>query len=289
MRRTKGFTLIELLVVIAIIALLVSILLPSLNRARELAKRSVCGSNLKNLGTAQVMYMTGNRDNYPWHKAVGMGNNQTGLNFETDNPALGGDDLSITALPFMLVRGSGGQTPDLFICPSDSSGIGEENIMNNNADPDVMEYNWDFGGTIDANGVRDPSEAHLRISYSYQAPIFTGSAYRSGLNDRAGGSVVSMADVTPGDPDASVLWSTNLPNEEVQDAISQNHNGEAINIQHLDSHVERHTRGDVGIDQDNIYTTSDDPDEDTMQDEGSFKAADHLSYRDSYLIGPNEN
>ncbi len=47
------------------IALLVSILLPSLNRARELAKRSVCGSNLKNLGTASVMYYTGNNDVYP--------------------------------------------------------------------------------------------------------------------------------------------------------------------------------------------------------------------------------
>jgi len=56
LRQTKGFTLIELLVVIAIIALLVSILLPSLGRAKELARRTICGSNQRNMGTATVLY-----------------------------------------------------------------------------------------------------------------------------------------------------------------------------------------------------------------------------------------
>lgn len=53
-----GFTLIELLVVIAIIALLVSILLPSLNKAKELARKSVCFSNMKSLGTAAYLYQS---------------------------------------------------------------------------------------------------------------------------------------------------------------------------------------------------------------------------------------
>ncbi len=55
--RGAAFTLIELLVVIAIISLLVSILLPSLQRAQELAKNLVCKTQLKNLGYAVEHYV----------------------------------------------------------------------------------------------------------------------------------------------------------------------------------------------------------------------------------------
>ncbi|MCK6457305.1 MAG: type II secretion system GspH family protein [Phycisphaerae bacterium] len=51
-RSRRGFTLIELLVVISIMSLLISILLPALSRARESARRTVCGSNLRQVGTA---------------------------------------------------------------------------------------------------------------------------------------------------------------------------------------------------------------------------------------------
>jgi prepilin-type N-terminal cleavage/methylation domain-containing protein len=56
MRARRGFTLIELLVVIAIIAILAAILFPVFAKARDRARRAACVSNLKQIGTAIVMY-----------------------------------------------------------------------------------------------------------------------------------------------------------------------------------------------------------------------------------------
>ena len=61
----KAFTLIELLVVIAIISLLVSILLPSLNRAKDLARGVVCMSNLKGLLLQNQFYTNDNEGAFP--------------------------------------------------------------------------------------------------------------------------------------------------------------------------------------------------------------------------------
>ena len=62
MKTQKGFTLIELLVVISIIALLLSILMPGLQMAKEHARRLSCASNLKSIGVGLMIYAESNDD-----------------------------------------------------------------------------------------------------------------------------------------------------------------------------------------------------------------------------------
>ena len=67
--RNQAFTLVELLVVIAIIALLISILLPSLANAREQAKKTKCLANLRDMQAAGISYAQEDPDSCDpdWH------------------------------------------------------------------------------------------------------------------------------------------------------------------------------------------------------------------------------
>ncbi len=69
--KSKGFTIIELLVVVTIIAVLVSIMLPSMARARKQARLVVCSCSLREIGRCLFMYAMDNNDHYPDSETLG--------------------------------------------------------------------------------------------------------------------------------------------------------------------------------------------------------------------------
>lgn len=107
-RKGKGFTLIELLVVIAIIALLVSILMPSLAAARNQAKAVACKMNLKNIGLGLVIYQSENND------CVVPSYNMKGTNSGPDNPL---DGWATILDHYNVISASRTNTNNIYGCP----------------------------------------------------------------------------------------------------------------------------------------------------------------------------
>ncbi len=71
MKKRNAFTLVELLVVIGIIALLISMLIPVLNKVKENANTVKCASQMRQLVTAILMYAGDNKSNFPWPPQIG--------------------------------------------------------------------------------------------------------------------------------------------------------------------------------------------------------------------------
>lgn len=82
-KKRRGFTLIELLVVIAVIAILAALLLPALARAKERAHRTVCKSNMHQVGLTAIMYAQDNDERFPPALRDGTGYHAVWLPIET--------------------------------------------------------------------------------------------------------------------------------------------------------------------------------------------------------------
>lgn len=173
MKKRNGFTLIELLVVIAIIALLVSILLPSLNKAKDLARAVVCSSNMRNLGFGVQMYLN-DYDGYlmPW-------------NGDPANPGTATDWVQL------LVGEAPGQhgefvrtsytSPELYKCPADTVDLGEMEVFGHQYWSAAISYGyeyWVLGAADRGLGVALPGPTKTIDHYSSESAMMFDNCFQ---------------------------------------------------------------------------------------------------------------
>jgi len=143
--RMKAFTLIELLVVIAIIALLISILLPSLAEAREQAKQVKCGSNLHQIGLGVAHCQNDWKDFTP--------------DWDDGNPYIGNDGNVMATWVDVLYDLDYVQNIDVSFCPTDKRPDGPANARG-------TAWNFTF---VDHYGVNEKRRYGVRTSFTLSA------------------------------------------------------------------------------------------------------------------------
>jgi prepilin-type N-terminal cleavage/methylation domain-containing protein/prepilin-type processing-associated H-X9-DG protein len=128
---SKGFTLVELLVVIGIIAVLIGILLPTLNKVRESSKRTKCLSNLRQLGILMIMYADENKGAVPLGYWSGQKQTNWLIHYNMG---------STTSYPMLGVLYKAGmiRLPEALYCPSESVERWQFNTSENPWPPDEV-------------------------------------------------------------------------------------------------------------------------------------------------------
>jgi type II secretory pathway pseudopilin PulG len=282
--------LIELLVVISIIAILISILLPALAKARELANRAVCMANIRGIIQSMVTYAQSNNGTFPvafgpsapgqvvnWYANEPTGNqgspltplytSQAAVQFWYSAATELSNNINPLAGMWVLVL-QGYATPASFICPSDPLAVAPSQEYSTASVPPV--YNLNFAGVSSAPGTQWTQVGMGEgLSYSGAFPWpweAGGVAMSPGLYWTTNGAntqvplVSDMAPLdTPTDTGVFQRITTTLPTANTYGPYiynSGNHAGDGQNVGFGDDHVTWETSPYVGENGDNIFTYS---------------------------------
>lgn len=195
----RAFTLVELLVVIGIIALLVSILLPTLNRAREAARETQCMSNMRQWGVGFEMYVDENKGQVPLRVPDGTAAEWFGPSPNNPIPGYpaGLDDMSLffNAIPAkaggksyyqLLLDDKNGKSPlpavggnNIFTCPSaQGAAQGTGDALYPSSPEFYALYGTDSTGNLMPAGT--PTLFKSNISYCYNNSLMNPPAATTG-------------------------------------------------------------------------------------------------------------